>query len=141
MAAYVAWAVVHRQRAMQAYVDSARVGEWREQPVVAACQHRVGIAGLGALGTACARALDAIGYQVRGWSRTPKHELPIGIEAFHGEAGRDAFLAGCDTLVCLLPLTAETQSILCAELFARGDRRRPGAGLLKPPSSQREFPP
>jgi len=101
----------------------------------------VGIAGLGALGTACARALDAIGYQVRGWSRTPKHELPIGIEAFHGEAGRDAFLAGCDTLVCLLPLTAETQSILCAELFARGDRRRPGAGLLKPPSSQREFPP
>lgn len=127
MAAYVAWAVVNRQRAMQAYVDSARRGEWREQPVTAACHYRVGIAGLGELGTACARALRAIGYQVRGWSRTPKRGPPNGIEAFHGPAGRDAFLAGCDTLVCLLPLTAETQGILRAELFAQLPR---GAHLI-----------
>jgi glyoxylate/hydroxypyruvate reductase len=127
MAAYVAWAVVHRQRCMQAYVDSARIGEWREQPVATASQHRVGIAGLGVLGTACARALGAIGYQVRGWSRTPKPEQPTGVEVFHGGTGRDAFLAGCDTLVCLLPLTAQTEGILCAELFTR---LPPGAHLI-----------
>jgi glyoxylate/hydroxypyruvate reductase A len=127
MTAYVAWAVVQHQRSMQAYVDSARGATWREQPIVAARRHRVGIAGLGTLGTACARALHEMGYRVRGWSRTPKRDLPAGIEAFHGEAGRDEFLSGCDTLVCLLPLTDETNGILRAELFARLPR---GAHLI-----------
>lgn len=127
MNAYVAWAVVHGQRHMAGYIESQRRAAWEESPVVPPGRHRVGIAGLGVLGQSAARALLAIGYQVRGWSRSPKSDLPAGVDAFHGDAGRAAFLAGCDTLVCLLPLTDDTHGILNAELFAQLPR---GAHLV-----------
>lgn len=127
MNAYVAWAVVHGQRHMGHYLESQRRGAWKEAPIVPPRQHRVGIAGLGVLGQSVARALLAIGYAVRGWSRTPKQELPRGVEAFHGDDARAAFLAGCDTLVCLLPLTDDTRGLLNAELFAQLPR---GAHLV-----------
>ena len=114
MAAYVCWAVTHRQRSMDAYLDSQRSARWQEQAVVPARRHRVGIAGLGTLGLHCAHALAAIGYAVRGWSRGPKTGLPGGISSFHGPDQLDDFLSGCDTLVCLLPLTDETQGLLGA---------------------------
>jgi glyoxylate/hydroxypyruvate reductase A len=127
MNAYVAWAVVHGQRHMGGYIESQRRAAWEESPVVPPGRHRVGIAGLGVLGQSAARALAAIGYRVRGWSRSPKSDLPEGVEAFHGDAARADFLAGCDTLVCLLPLTDDTQGILNADLFAQLPR---GARLV-----------
>lgn len=129
MNAYVAWAVVHGQRHMGAYLESQRRAAWEEAPIEPPGQHRVGIAGLGVLGQSVARALLAIGYRVRGWSRSPKdaNELPAGIEAFHGDVGRAEFLSGCDTLVCLLPLTEDTRGILNAGLFAQLPR---GARLV-----------
>ncbi|OZI30324.1 glyoxylate/hydroxypyruvate reductase A [Bordetella genomosp. 10] len=119
MAAYVCWAVTHRQRHMQDYADSAAAGRWEEQPIVSPRDHRVGIAGMGELGARCALALRAIGYAVRGWSRGPKTGLPADIALFHGDAQRGDFLAGCDTLVCLLPATPETFGMFDARLFAR----------------------
>ncbi|UST55963.1 glyoxylate/hydroxypyruvate reductase A (plasmid) [Comamonadaceae bacterium OTU4NAUVB1] len=127
MNAYVAWAVVHGQRHMAGYLASQRRAAWEESPIVPPRMHRVGIAGLGVLGTSVARALAGIGYAVRGWSRNPKDDLPAGIEAFHGDAARADFLAGCDTLVCLLPLTDATRGVLDAELFAQLPR---GARLV-----------
>lgn len=127
MNAYVAWAVVHGQRHMGGYLESQRRAAWEESPVEPPGRHRVGIAGLGVLGQSAARALAAIGYRVRGWSRSPKEGLPAGIEAFHGEDARAEFLAGCDTLVCLLPLTEATRGVLNAELFAQLPR---GARLV-----------
>lgn len=127
MTAYVTWAVIQHQRSMGAYLASAAARQWQEQPIVAPSRHRVGIAGLGRLGIASARALQAVGYSVRGWSRSAKTDLPEGVDAFHGQDGLDAFLAGCDALVCLLPLTAQTQGFLCADLFARLPR---GAHLI-----------
>ncbi|CAM4073900.1 glyoxylate/hydroxypyruvate reductase A [Bordetella bronchialis] len=127
MAAYVCWAVTNRQRHMYGYVASAAERQWREQPVEAPGAHRVGIAGLGALGVRCALALRAIGYRVSGWSRGPKSGLPADIALFHGDAQRAAFLAGCDTLVCLLPYTPETHGILDAGCY---DRLPRGAHLV-----------
>jgi glyoxylate/hydroxypyruvate reductase A len=127
MNAYVAWAVVHGQRHMGGYIDSQRRAAWEESPIEPPGRHRVGIAGLGVLGRSAACALAAHGYAVRGGSRTPKDDLPPGMEAFHGDAGRAAFLAGCDTLVCLLPLTEATRGVLDAELFAQLPR---GARLV-----------
>ena len=127
MTAYVCWAVVQQQRGMPAYLASAAASTWQEQPFVNPRRHRVGIAGLGTLGTACAVALAAIGYPVRGWSRSPKAALPEGVTGFHGRAQLDEFLSACDTLVCLLPLTAQTRGFLNAELFAKLPR---GAHLI-----------
>lgn len=86
----------------------------------------VGVMGLGELGSDAARLLLAHGFEVRGWSRS-RRELD-GVETFAGEAGLAGFLGACDYLVCLLPLTAETEGLLAARLFAMLPR---GAVLLQ----------
>ena len=64
---------------------------------------------------------------MRGWRRSGRTEAPAGVEVFTGDAQRDAFLAGCDTLINLLPLTEATRGVLSADLFARLPR---GAHLI-----------
>ena len=127
MNAYVAWAVIHRQRHMPAYAADAAQGRWRQQPIVSPGRHRVGILGLGRLGRACATALVAIGYPVRGFSNSSKNELPAGVTGFHGADQLNEFLSGCDTLVNLLPLTPATRGCLNAALYAQLPR---GAHLI-----------
>jgi glyoxylate/hydroxypyruvate reductase A len=117
MAAYVTWAVVRQQRQMPLYQQQAAQGRWQTHPVQPTSAHRVGIAGLGWLGTACASALQALGYTVRGWRRSATGDGPAGVDLFTGDAQRDAFLAGCDSLVNLLPLTDATRGLLGAALF------------------------
>ena len=56
----------------------------------------VGIMGLGSLGIDAARRLLALGFSVRGWSRTPK--AIAGVESFAGESELDAFLSGTGIL-------------------------------------------
>ena len=90
---------------------------WELIEVPTAPSRKVGIMGLGELGGAAARALAALEFDVAGWSRGPK-EIP-GVECFHGDSGMDTFLARTEILICLLPLTAETEGILNTELFAR----------------------
>lgn len=127
MAAYVTAAVVQHQRQLGRYRQQQAQAQWLTHPVQPTREHRVGIAGLGWLGTACAQALQALGYPVRGWRRSGRTEAPAGVEVFTGDAQRDDFLAGCDTLVNLLPLTDATRGVLNADLFARLPR---GAHLV-----------
>lgn len=119
MSAYVTWAVIHHQRHFDRYLSHAARRRWQEEPIVSPRRHRVGIAGFGWLGSACARALAMIGYSVRGWHRGGSREVPPGVGIYHGRDQLDEFLAGCDTLVCLLPLTAETSGFLSASLFSK----------------------
>lgn len=81
-----------------------------------AAERRIGIMGLGTLGQACAETLRPFGFSLSGWSRTPK-TVP-GVSVFAGPDARDAFLRQSDILVCLLPLTPETENILDARAFA-----------------------
>lgn len=117
MNAYVCWAVVQHHRRMNGYVERSNASVWQEEPITSPQGYRVGVAGLGTLGLSCAQALAAIGYRVRGWSRSAKADLPDGVTGFHGDAQLDEFLSGCDTLVCLLPLTAQTRGFLNADTF------------------------
>ena len=82
----------------------------------AARQVRVGVMGLGVLGSDAARKLAAMGFDVSGWSRTPR-EAPV--PGFHGADGLEAFLARTDILVCLLPLTDGTRGVLNRGLFRK----------------------
>jgi glyoxylate/hydroxypyruvate reductase len=89
----------------------------------------VGIMGLGTLGSDAAKALRHLGFRVAGWSRSVK-DIDC-IECFHGNDQIDAFLQATDILVCLLPLTPDTQHILNRGLFARLNRNSPlGAPVL-----------
>jgi glyoxylate/hydroxypyruvate reductase A len=71
--------------------------------------------GLGALGSDAAEKLAALRFDVAGWSRTSKDIQ--GIRCYHGGDGLSSFLARTEILVCLLPLTVETQGILNRALF------------------------
>ena len=86
----------------------------RNQP--AARSVRVGIMGLGELGQDAARKLRVMGFDVAGWSRSPK--TIEGLSTFAGAEGMTTFLARTDILVSLLPLTAETRGTINATLLA-----------------------
>jgi len=75
------------------------------------------VMGLGVLGQRVAQAVAGFEFPVAGWSRTPR-EVP-GVRCYAGEAELSAFLAATRVLVCLLPLTAETQNILNRESLSR----------------------
>jgi glyoxylate/hydroxypyruvate reductase A len=77
----------------------------------------VGVMGLGALGLDAARQFASLGLTLRGWSRTPKTVPDVICHA--GMEQLSEFLAGCDLLICLLPLTAETRGILSGTLLAQ----------------------
>jgi glyoxylate/hydroxypyruvate reductase A len=91
----------------------------RERPVT--------VLGLGELGLAAARALAALNFPVRGWSRTEKHIQ--GLETYHGEDGLDAALTGAQIVITLLPRTPGTDNILNARTLALPAR---GAAVLNP---------
>ncbi len=119
MNAYVCWAVINQHRFFPDYVASSATGVWKKNTIIPPAEHRVGIAGMGKLGQAAARALLAIGYPISGWSRNAKEDLPAGVTSYHGPDGLAPFLAELDTLICLLPLTEETKGFLGAKTFSQ----------------------
>lgn len=116
MVEYVAMAVLMLHRDLVAYVAQQRERVWREIRVRPPGGRRVGVLGLGELGTAVLDRLGAFGFRRAGWSRS-RRDLP-GVDCFAGAAELPAFLAQTDILVCLLPLTAATRGILDRRLFA-----------------------
>lgn len=116
MTEWVAAQVLYWHRNLHAYRALQAEADWRPLPERLARERRVGVLGLGELGGAAARALAALGFEVEGWSRTPRSVPGIGCRS--GADGLGAMLARSDVLVCLLPLTAETRGILNAETFA-----------------------
>ena len=76
---------------------------------------RVGILGLGTLGQAVAADMLKLGFRVQGWARSSK-EIP-GIAVYSGKKQLNTFLEKTSILVCLLPLTVETEGILNKALF------------------------
>lgn len=116
MSEYVLLAVLRHHRQAEIYRAQQRARIWHELPAPDTENTRVGILGLGVLGSDAARKLAALGFRVAGWSRTKKSLA--GIESFVGRAELKPFLERTDILVCLLPLTAETRHILDAAAFA-----------------------
>jgi len=116
MSEYVLTQVLRLHRQDFLYQSQQRERVWRELTQPNAAERRVGVLGLGELGSDAARKLAVMGFNVAGWSRSERR-LP-GIESFHGPDGLLALARRSDILVCLLPLTPETQGILSARLFA-----------------------
>lgn len=115
MAEYVTLAVLLFQRRFLKYLSFQKQQNWELLLARDACSFKVGIMGLGVLGLAVSQKLIAMGFPVRGWSRTPKSFS--NIECFHGHKQLNSFLSQCSALVCLLPVTSETKGILCRETF------------------------
>jgi glyoxylate/hydroxypyruvate reductase A len=117
MSEYVLYAVLHFHRRFDVYDRFQREQRWEELPLPDTAKRRVGILGLGTIGTECARRLLALGFDVAGWSRSSR--TVAGVETFAGPGGLDAFLGRCDILVSVLPLTSATAGIVNEAALAR----------------------
>jgi glyoxylate/hydroxypyruvate reductase len=126
MVEWVAGHVLRHHLGMDADI-CRRDGRWVKHLPPLAHQRRVGVLGLGELGTASARALTGLGFEVAGWSRRLKRI--DGVACFAGDAGLAELLARSDILVALLPLTAATECLLNADTLALLPK---GAVVLNP---------
>ncbi len=117
MTEYVVMQTLFHHRRMLDYRDQQACETWKILPFVPAWKRRVGIMGLGVLGSDAAEKLATLRLDVAGWSRSPK--ALDGIDCYHGSEGLEDFLARTEILVCLVPLTDETRGILNADTFAK----------------------
>lgn len=100
-------AVLDWHRHFWCYREFQRDKVWKRRRQYLASDRTVGILGLGELGGSIAAKLRAMNFNVAGWSRRPK-KLP----GVHCSTDLDEVLARSDAVVCLLPLTPQTQGIL-----------------------------
>jgi len=116
IAEYVLMSVLNIIRYSHTYHNQQQRAEWEEQQPLEKEELRVGVMGLGELGSATAQKLQRCGFHVSGWARTKK-ELSSIKTYTSGEL--DVFLNEVNILVCLLPLTPETEGILNLKTFKR----------------------
>jgi glyoxylate/hydroxypyruvate reductase A len=116
MAGFVLFAVLRHARDIPVFERAQRRREWHYVHPTSAEDIRVGIMGLGELGAAAAMECARQGFDVRGWSRSPK--ALEGVACMSGMEALPGFLASTDILVCMLPLTPETRGLLDARTLA-----------------------
>ncbi|MEX0316602.1 MAG: 2-hydroxyacid dehydrogenase [Ruegeria sp.] len=85
----------------------------------------IGVLGLGHIGGRTARMLRDIGFQVKGWSRSPKDI--DGVDCRHGYDSLPDLLGACDHVCAILPSTPETVGLFNANLLSA---MKPGNQLL-----------
>jgi glyoxylate/hydroxypyruvate reductase len=129
MTEHVVMHVLMHHRQQRRILDNQQNKLWDGFLQHSASALRVGIMGLGVLGTDAASKLAMLGFDVAGWSRTRK--TVSGVKSFAGTAELDGFLARTDILVCLLPATLETDGILNRALVRKLAKDGPlGAPVL-----------
>ncbi|MBS3849936.1 glyoxylate/hydroxypyruvate reductase A [Devosia sp. BSSL-BM10] len=126
MSDYVVAHVTMHHRLYTRFQADQKAKLWSQLYPPAASETTVGIMGMGVLGQDAASRLKPLGFDLRSWSRTPKDMA--GVVGFAGADQFDAFLAGTDILVNLLPLTPETTGILNTQTFAKLRRDRLAGG-------------
>ena len=125
MTSYVLFAVTRYARDIDKFEAGQRARQWlliEQRPLAS---YTVGILGLGELGSAAAKALAGLGFDVVGWSRSPK-SLP-GVRCVHGMDALDGVLAEAEILVLMVPLTPATRGLMNE---ARLRKMPPGAKLI-----------
>lgn len=125
MADYVTHAVLRHFREFDVYADSAAARAWAPRKPRERADFPIGVMGLGALGLRVATTLAAFEFPVLGWSQSPKQIE--GVQSLAGAAAFHEFLARSRILVCMLPLTPDTQDILNRDTLSR---LQPGAYLI-----------
>lgn len=116
MSNYLLAAVLNHHKRLWEYLPLQEKKEWgySDEPERSV---QVGILGMGALGKDIAKKLHSLGFQVAGYSQSRK--ALDGVRSFAGEEELKPFLQLVNVLICLLPLTKETQNFLNIRLFEK----------------------
>lgn len=128
MAEFVCHAVIRHFRELDGYEVDIAGGKWSYRKPRLRTDYPIGVMGLGVLGERVSRALAQFDFPVNGWSRSPK--AIDGVQCFSGEVGGQGlqdFLAASRILVCLLPLTPDTEGIMNLDSLSR---LRPGGYVI-----------
>jgi glyoxylate/hydroxypyruvate reductase A len=125
MAEYVVLGVLEHFRKFEGYRKLQNQARWEEIQIPHISQLGIGIMGFGEIGQFVAKKLSDLGFTVCGWNRSRRHDSEMRVYSGRGELGE--FLGSAHVLVCLLPLTAETESVLNAQNLSQ---LPPGAYLI-----------
>ena len=114
MAEWCAAHVLRYHLDLDTYIKPAKK-EWKTSSKERLLAHQVniGVLGLGTLGSATARKLKKLDFNVTGWSATRKKIS--GVESLVGQEGLTNILSSSDYLILLLPLTEQTKTIINSE--------------------------
>lgn len=114
---YLFTAVLNYRFHFPQYHKQNRNAVWKQFRPVKMDDSCIGILGLGELGRYSGEQFARAGYKISGWAKSEKNIE--GIDTYAGIEQMDDFLASANILICLLPLTTETEGILDLELFKK----------------------
>ena len=117
MSEYVCATALWHHRRFDEYRQYQSQGVWQPLPPPKTADCRIGILGLGTIGSDIASKLVQLGFPVQGWSRTPKHVLQV--QSFAGDEQLGVLLTSSRILVCVLPLTNATKGIINQNTLAQ----------------------
>ncbi len=122
MTNYVLMGVLNFHRQITRYQADQQRKVWdMSQPEIPV---RIGVMGVGALGGDVLDKLSYMGFPVSGFGFSEKSEFPF---PYFSKDRLQEFLDGINVLVCLLPLTPDTENILNLDLF---QKCKPGTFLI-----------
>lgn len=123
MVEYVVLHCLYHLRRMDEAAMRQRQHQWQARGFACARDVTVGLMGVGEMGRASAKGLMALGFNVIGWSRTPKPDLPFA--CYSGADSLDDFLGRTNILVSLLPSTPDTRGLIGLPVFRMLARQGP----------------
>lgn len=99
------------------YLEQQAKNTWKQQSYRSINDTTISILGLGKIGGYVADKFAQIGFNVKGWSNSPKQIS--NVKSYYGENEFDSFLNNTDFLINLLPLTIKTKGILNKKNFQK----------------------
>jgi len=128
MAGYVAHQILERERGFDVMRENAAQQRWAPAPLRPPASTTIAVLGHGTMGRAVVRGLRALGFSLRVACRSTPRDPVNGVTYLTGDTAVQDAAQGAHYLVNVLPLTAETENVLNATLFARLAR---GAWLIQ----------
>jgi glyoxylate/hydroxypyruvate reductase A len=117
MAEFVLALVLNKLRNLSLHQHLEQQREWKPKSYQRIEEVKIGIMGMGELGSTVGKKLIQNGFSVSGWANSKKD---LGnIKMYAGQEELDPFLAESEILVCLLPLTPDTENILNKDIFKK----------------------
>lgn len=122
MTNYVVMAVLTHHRQFTRYQENQKDKNWdMKNPEI---EVKIGVMGVGALGKDVMDKLSNMDFPVYGYGFSDKNDFEY---PYFSKDKLEEFLSEVNVLVCLLPLTADTENILNLELF---EKCNPGTYLI-----------
>ena len=109
MSHWVILSILNFVRDTYGYYEQEKIKKYNSRQELNFLSLKIGIYGVGAIGSVVAKDLYNLGFKVEGWSRTKK-EID-GVKCYYGANSIQKLIMHCDVHVCLLPLTPTTTNI------------------------------